>query len=109
MTETCKEDAELPDDLIAMYFQGGKQLRCPQGTTSESGSHCLGQCEKPPAQIEPISILDPVDESSLTEEMLEMALPREKDDDEEGGEDDGDDGRRLSASKRKKKKRKRVL
>jgi hypothetical protein len=43
-TEVCDEDQDLPRELIDKYFNGGKNLTCPSGTTSERNSWCLGQC-----------------------------------------------------------------
>ena len=40
--EKCEEDLLLPRDLVTQYFDGGKNLKCPSGTTSERASWCLG-------------------------------------------------------------------
>jgi hypothetical protein len=66
ITEVCKEDLGVPTELIERYFQGGQNLRCPNGTVSGRGAACLGECRKPPASSRPISILDPVDKRSRT-------------------------------------------
>lgn len=42
--EDCSDNAGLPSTLIKAYSQNGKNLKCPEGTTSERGSYCLGQC-----------------------------------------------------------------
>ena len=34
-TELCDEDQDHPLELIDKYFNGGKNLACPSGTTSE--------------------------------------------------------------------------
>jgi len=46
---TCAEDEALPPELVEKYFDGGLNLACPRGTSSERGSWCLGHCAKPPA------------------------------------------------------------
>lgn len=61
ITVTCREDEGLPRELVDRYFQGGANLKCPNGTLSTRGSACLGECRKPAASTRPISILDPVD------------------------------------------------
>lgn len=38
----------------------GKNLKCPNGTTSARGSECLGQCLRKVSSNVAISILDPV-------------------------------------------------
>lgn len=71
--EVCEQDKFLPAGLVEQYFQGGKNLACPAGTTSERASWCLGQCVKPQSRREPISILDPLDHNSLTEDLVAVA------------------------------------
>ena len=65
--DQCPANRALPEDLVREYFQDGAQLKCPEGTISRAGAQCLGECRKPEAQREPISILDPVDAGSLSE------------------------------------------
>ena len=60
----CENDLGLPRELIDMYFQGGKMLKCPIGTSSPRASWCLGQCEKPRAAAQPISILNPISDDA---------------------------------------------
>jgi hypothetical protein len=38
----CVENKILPIQLRVAYFQMGKNLKCPNGTTSNRGSECLG-------------------------------------------------------------------
>jgi len=37
----CDEDLEIPDFIKASY----KSLKCPEGTLSEQGAKCVGQCK----------------------------------------------------------------
>lgn len=38
--ETCQEDSRLPPEILSNYTS----QKCPEGTTSEVGAKCLGQC-----------------------------------------------------------------
>ena len=38
----CKEDYNLPQELIYAYIKNGTNLLCPKGTVSIRGQECLG-------------------------------------------------------------------
>jgi hypothetical protein len=77
---SCPEDEGLPQELVEMYFQGGLNLKCPSGTSSDRGSYCLGQCTKPRSSTQPISILDPMDyrDYSLERGRIDPNAPPEE-------------------------------
>jgi len=58
--DTCEEDLQLPEELRVVYSQNGKNLKCPEGTSSPRNSRCLGQCTKVLTQSKPVSVLNPV-------------------------------------------------
>lgn len=68
--EICDQDKQLPAKLIELYFRNGKQLKCPFGTVSGRSSWCVGQCVKDPESTRPITIVDPFDHESLSEDLV---------------------------------------
>ena len=62
---SCEENSNLPPELIAGY----NSLKCPAGSTSNSGSQCIGECELLSSREE-VAKLDPIDCSSLDQATL---------------------------------------
>jgi len=42
--DLCEEEKDLPRDLVITYINNGTNLACPDGTESDRGSYCIGQC-----------------------------------------------------------------
>lgn len=57
--QSCIYDAVLPKELVAGYYQNGAHLKCPNGTTSNRGALCIGQCFRLATSNIAVSILDP--------------------------------------------------